>query len=105
MLCLGARVIGIEVATELTIAFLMARFSGEERHLRRLEKVKAIEDAMNATSPDVDTGLYAVTESEEHEPLEMSSEESTEEDEVEDEPEEDEAEEDESEQEEEEQDR
>jgi ribose 5-phosphate isomerase B len=43
VLCLGARVIGVEVATELTVAFLMARFSGEERHRRRLEKVEALE--------------------------------------------------------------
>ena len=44
VLCLGARVIGVEVATELTVAFLMARFSGEERHQRRLDKVKALEN-------------------------------------------------------------
>ena len=37
VLCLGARVIGIEVATELVAAFLKARFSGEERHRRRLD--------------------------------------------------------------------
>jgi len=43
VLCLGARVIGVEVATELAVAFLMARFSGEERHIRRLEKVAALE--------------------------------------------------------------
>ncbi len=42
-LCLGARVVGIEVATELAVAFLMARFSGDERHRRRLEKVEALE--------------------------------------------------------------
>ena len=43
ILCLGARVIGIEVATELVTAFLEARFSGEERHRRRLDKVLDIE--------------------------------------------------------------
>jgi hypothetical protein len=43
VLCLGARVVGVEVATELAVAFLMARFSGEERHIRRLEKVAALE--------------------------------------------------------------
>jgi len=43
VLCLGARVIGLELATELATAFLQARFSGEERHRRRLEKVLAIE--------------------------------------------------------------
>ena len=43
LLCLGARVIGIELATELGIAFLNARFSKEARHQRRLNKVKTIE--------------------------------------------------------------
>lgn len=43
ILCLGARVIGLELAMELATAFLKARFSGEERHRRRLEKVLAIE--------------------------------------------------------------
>ena len=43
VLCLGARVIGIELAKELVTAFLNARFSNEERHRRRLEKVMAIE--------------------------------------------------------------
>ena len=39
----GARVIGQMLARELVSAFLAAKFSGEERHRRRLEKVKAIE--------------------------------------------------------------
>ncbi len=43
VLCLGARVIGLELAMELATAFLKARFSGEERHRRRLEKVLTIE--------------------------------------------------------------
>ena len=43
VLCLGARVIGLELAMELVIAFLNAHFTGEERHRRRLEKVLAIE--------------------------------------------------------------
>jgi ribose 5-phosphate isomerase B len=43
VLTLGARVIGSEVAIELVRAFLGARFSGEERHVRRLNKVLAIE--------------------------------------------------------------
>ncbi len=43
ILCLGAGVIGLELAAELVIAFLNARFSGEERYCRRLEKVMAIE--------------------------------------------------------------
>jgi len=43
VLCLGARVIGPELAREVVRAFLSARFSGEERHRRRLRKVLAIE--------------------------------------------------------------
>ncbi len=43
VLCLGARVIGVELAMELATVFLEARFSGEERHRRRLEKVLALE--------------------------------------------------------------
>jgi ribose 5-phosphate isomerase B len=45
VLCLGARVIGEELAKELVSAFLAARFTGEERHVRRLEKIKAMEKA------------------------------------------------------------
>jgi ribose 5-phosphate isomerase B len=43
VLVLGARVIGGEVAKEVAAAFVGARFSGAERHVRRLAKVKAIE--------------------------------------------------------------
>jgi ribose 5-phosphate isomerase B len=43
VLVLGARVIGPEVAVEAVRAFVGARFSGDERHLRRLNKVLAIE--------------------------------------------------------------
>jgi ribose 5-phosphate isomerase B len=43
ILCLGSRVIGKELAVELSRAFLNAEFSNEERHKRRLEKAKAIE--------------------------------------------------------------
>jgi ribose 5-phosphate isomerase B len=43
ILCLGARVIGLELAAELATAFLDARFSGEERHRRRLKKILAME--------------------------------------------------------------
>jgi ribose 5-phosphate isomerase B len=44
VLCLGARVIGPALAREIIEAFLGARFSGEERHVRRLGKIQAIED-------------------------------------------------------------
>jgi len=43
VLCLGARIVGVELARELVKAFLTATFSGEERHLRRLAKVDDIE--------------------------------------------------------------
>ena len=43
VLCLGARVVGIELAKDLVAAFLNARFTGEERHRRRLSKVAALE--------------------------------------------------------------
>jgi ribose 5-phosphate isomerase B len=42
--CLGARVIGVALAEEVVAAFLAARFTGEERHVRRLAKVQAIEE-------------------------------------------------------------
>ena len=45
VLCLGARIVGESLAVELVKAFVNAQFSGEERHVRRLEKVKAIEAA------------------------------------------------------------
>ena len=43
VLALGARVIGPDLATEVLIAFLDARFSNEERHARRVAKIKALE--------------------------------------------------------------
>ena len=43
VLCLGARVVGTELAKELIAGFLNATFTGEERHQRRLGKVLAIE--------------------------------------------------------------
>jgi ribose 5-phosphate isomerase B len=43
VLCLGARIIGPELAPELVRAFLGATFSGEARHVRRLDKVKEME--------------------------------------------------------------
>ncbi|HSS22551.1 MAG TPA: ribose 5-phosphate isomerase B [Pyrinomonadaceae bacterium] len=43
VLCLGARVVGEELALEIVRAFVAARFSGEERHVRRLAKILAME--------------------------------------------------------------
>jgi len=41
--CLGGKVIGSAIAWELIETFLKARFSGAERHQRRVDKVKALE--------------------------------------------------------------
>ena len=43
VLCLGARVIGDNLAIEIIRVWVEARFSNAERHQRRLDKVKAIE--------------------------------------------------------------
>lgn len=44
LLALGARIVGPELAREIVLAFLQARFSHEERHLRRVGKTRAIEN-------------------------------------------------------------
>jgi ribose 5-phosphate isomerase B len=43
LLCMGARVTGVELALDIVRAFVAAKFTGEERHRRRLEKIAAIE--------------------------------------------------------------
>ena len=43
VLVLGGRIIGSELAKDLVKTFLTAKFSAEERHVRRLEKVRKIE--------------------------------------------------------------
>ena len=43
VLCLGARVINPKLALEITENFLKARFTGEDRHRRRLDKLLAVE--------------------------------------------------------------
>ncbi|MCA9424647.1 MAG: RpiB/LacA/LacB family sugar-phosphate isomerase [Candidatus Omnitrophica bacterium] len=42
-LCLGARIVGSELALEVVKHFVQSTFTGEERHRRRLEKVRQIE--------------------------------------------------------------
>ncbi len=44
MICLGGRVVGHGLAWELVQTFLAARFSGAERHRRRLAKVADMEN-------------------------------------------------------------
>jgi len=43
VLTLGARITGVELAWELVDAFLSAEFTGEERHVRRVEKIAKLE--------------------------------------------------------------
>ncbi|HTQ61713.1 MAG TPA: ribose 5-phosphate isomerase B [Candidatus Solibacter sp.] len=43
VLVLGSRVVGVALAQDLVRAFMGAKFSNEERHVRRLGKVKALE--------------------------------------------------------------
>jgi RpiB/LacA/LacB family sugar-phosphate isomerase len=46
VLVLGSRVVGVMLAEDLVKAFLGAQFTREERHVRRLAKVKALEEKM-----------------------------------------------------------
>ncbi len=46
VLCVGARVIGPELMLDLVRAFLGARFTAEERHVRRLEKIRRLEQGL-----------------------------------------------------------
>jgi RpiB/LacA/LacB family sugar-phosphate isomerase len=43
VLALGSRVIGRALGEELALAFLRASFTREDRHLRRLQKIEALE--------------------------------------------------------------
>jgi ribose 5-phosphate isomerase B len=43
VLCLGARVIGPALAQDVIRSYVAARFTGEDRHRRRLAKIEAIE--------------------------------------------------------------
>ena len=51
VLCLGARVIGGALALDLVSAFLGARYAGEERFQRRLDKVLRIEERFTGSAP------------------------------------------------------
>jgi ribose 5-phosphate isomerase B len=57
VLCLGARVIGPELATELLRSYLGARFSDIERHRRRVSKVEQFEEEFGAEAPTAATRL------------------------------------------------
>jgi ribose 5-phosphate isomerase B len=45
VLCLGSQVVGLALAWELAQTFLAARFSGADRHRRRLTKVAAMKNS------------------------------------------------------------
>jgi ribose 5-phosphate isomerase B len=45
VLCLAGRVVGVEVMLEIVRTWISTPFSGEERHVRRLQKLKAVEEA------------------------------------------------------------
>ena len=44
VLCLGARVTGVELALDIVRSFVAAKFTGEERHRRRLAKIAELEN-------------------------------------------------------------
>jgi len=48
VLCLGARIIGPELARELVMAFLSAEFDPKERHIRRTGKIRLIEQGKSS---------------------------------------------------------
>jgi ribose 5-phosphate isomerase B len=51
VLCLGARVVGPELALELVRAYVQARFSGAGRHRRRLAKIERFEREFGSRPP------------------------------------------------------
>jgi ribose 5-phosphate isomerase B len=48
VLCLGSEVVGAELAADLVRAFLVARFDGGERYVKRLKKIEAMERLMTS---------------------------------------------------------
>jgi ribose 5-phosphate isomerase B len=55
VLCLGARVVGEELAAEIVRVWLRARFSGLERHVRRVGKIAALEEKYGMAERPVGT--------------------------------------------------
>ena len=45
IICLGGRTTGIMVAIDLVLTFIEAKYIGAERHTRRLNKIKALENS------------------------------------------------------------
>ena len=56
VLCLGSEVVGAELAADLVRAFLLARFDGGERYVRRLEKIERMEMDASVTKAEAHGG-------------------------------------------------
>jgi RpiB/LacA/LacB family sugar-phosphate isomerase len=50
VLVLGSRIIGVKLAEDLVKAYLSAKFTNEDRHVRRLAKIKALESKFVTSS-------------------------------------------------------
>jgi ribose 5-phosphate isomerase B len=50
VLVLGSRIIGVKLAEDLVKAYLAAKFTNEDRHVRRLAKVRALESKFAVSS-------------------------------------------------------
>jgi RpiB/LacA/LacB family sugar-phosphate isomerase len=50
VLVLGSRIVGVKLAEDLVEAFLAAKFTNEDRHVRRLAKVKALESKFTVSN-------------------------------------------------------
>jgi RpiB/LacA/LacB family sugar-phosphate isomerase len=50
ILVLGSRIIGVKLAEDLVKAYLAAKFTNEDRHVRRLSKIKALESKFAVSS-------------------------------------------------------
>jgi ribose 5-phosphate isomerase B len=44
VICIGARVVGVELAKEIVMAFIKAKFLYKEKYIRRLNKIKKLEE-------------------------------------------------------------
>jgi RpiB/LacA/LacB family sugar-phosphate isomerase len=51
VLVLGSRIIGVALAEELVATYVRAKFTHEERHVRRLAKIRAIENQYSCSNP------------------------------------------------------
>ena len=52
LLCLGGRITGNSVAKEIVISFLNARFSGDEKYVRRVDKIREMESRGRNAKPN-----------------------------------------------------